>query len=97
MRWPRPLPPSRSTAVAASPTLIGKHLFVLDNQGSTVVLEPGREFKLIATNYIATQLDRPWPIPVQETLAYAPPIVDGNRFYLRGERFLYCIGSNDDL
>ena len=81
-----------AVAVAASPTLIGNHLFVLDNQGSTVILEPGREFKLIATNHIATQLDRPWPIPAQETLAYAPPIVDGDRFYLRGERFLYCIG-----
>lgn len=38
-------------------------------------------------------LERDWPIPAQETLAYAPPIADGNRLYLRGERYLYCIGE----
>ena len=42
---------------------------------------------------IATQLERIWPIPAQETLTYAPPIVDGNRLYFRGERYLYCIGE----
>ena len=39
-----------------------------------------------------TQLDRR-PLPAQETLAYAPPIADGDRLYLRGERYLYCIGE----
>ncbi len=79
--------------VAASPTLVGPHVVVMDNQGTTLVLEPGREFKLVARNQIATQLDRRLPLPAQETLAYAPPIVDGNRLYLRGERYLYCIGA----
>jgi outer membrane protein assembly factor BamB len=81
--------------VAASPTLIGPYLYVLDNQGTTLVLQPGREFRQVARNRIATQLERRWPIPAQETLAYAPPIVDGNRIYLRGERYLYCIGEPD--
>ena len=44
--------------VAASPTLIGKYLYVLDNQGTCVVLEPGRAFGLVATNRIGTQLKR---------------------------------------
>jgi len=79
--------------VAASPTLIGPHVYVADNQGTMLVLEPGRTFRQLARNRIATQLDRIWPIPAQETLAYAPPIVDGHRLYLRGERYLYCIGE----
>jgi outer membrane protein assembly factor BamB len=79
--------------VAASPTLIGPHIYIMDNQGTTLVLEPGREFKVIARNQLDTQLERDWPIPAQETLAYAPPVADGSRLYLRGERFLYCIGE----
>jgi hypothetical protein len=80
--------------VAASATLLGKHIVIQDNQGKALVLEPGREFRQIARNHIATQLDRYWPIPAQETLGYSPPVPAGNRLYLRGERYLYCIGEN---
>ena len=79
--------------VAASPTLIGERILVLDNQGTTVVLAPGREFQALGRNRIETRLDRVWPIPAQETLTYAPPIADANCLYLRGERYLYCIGT----
>jgi hypothetical protein len=79
--------------VAASPTLVGKHVLVSDNQGTTLVLEPGRSYKAVARNRIATQLDRRWPIPAQETLAYAPPLADGGRLYIRGEAYLYCVGE----
>lgn len=79
--------------VAASPTLIGKHIVIQDNQGTALVLEPGRTFKQVGKNHIGTQLDRWWPIPSQETTGYAPPVPDGNRIYLRGERYLYCIGE----
>jgi outer membrane protein assembly factor BamB len=82
-----------SLPVAASVTLVGKHLVIMDNQGTALVVEPGRAYKQVARNRIATQLDRFWPIPAQETVAYAPPVADGNRLYLRGERFLYCIGE----
>jgi hypothetical protein len=80
--------------VAASPTLVRDRLVVFNNQGTALVLAAGREFKVLAQNRIETQLDRPWPLPAQETLAYAPPIADGDCLYLRGERFLYCIGEN---
>lgn len=80
-------------AVAASPTLVGEHIVILDNQGTALVLTLGPEPKVVHTNVIATQLERRIPLPAQETLAYAPPIVDGNRLYLRGERYLYCIGK----
>ena len=82
-----------AVAVAASPTLVGKHVLVPDNQGTTLVLEPGPEFRAVARNRIATQLDRPWPVPAQETLTYAPPLADGGRLYLRGEAYLYCVGE----
>jgi outer membrane protein assembly factor BamB len=80
-------------AVAASPTLVGKHIVVLDNQGIALVLAPGRNFQQIARNQIATVIDRWLPLPPQETLSYSPPLADGNRLYLRGEGHLYCIGS----
>jgi outer membrane protein assembly factor BamB len=79
--------------VAASLALVGKHLLVEDNQGTTLVLGPGRSFREVARNRIATQLDRRWPIPAQETLTYAPPVAAGGRLYLRGERYLYCVGE----
>jgi outer membrane protein assembly factor BamB len=82
-----------AVAVAASPTLVGKHILVSDNQGTTLVLAPGPAYRVVARNRIATQLDRPWPIPAQETLAYAPPLANGGRLYLRGEAYLYCIGE----
>jgi hypothetical protein len=53
----------------------------------------GREFSVLGRNRIETRLDRVWPIPAQETLTYAPPIADANCLYLRGERYLYCIGA----
>src|SRR5206468_2315105 len=46
-----------AVAVAASPTLIGKHILVSDNQGTTLVLETGPKYKVVARNRIATQLD----------------------------------------
>jgi len=82
-----------AVAVAASPTLIGKHIAVCDNQGTTVLLEPGPTFKMVAKNRIETQMERKTPIPAQETLTYSPPLAEGGRIYLRGEGYLYCIGE----
>lgn len=80
--------------VAASPTLIGKHIVIQDNQGVALVLEPGREFKQVGKNHIATQMNRYWPMPAQETIGYSPPVPDGECIYIRGERYLYCVGEN---
>ena len=79
--------------VAASPTLIGDKILVMDNQGTTVVLGPGRTFKELGRNRIEPRLERVCPLPAQETLTYAPPIADADCLYLRGERYLYCIGQ----
>ncbi len=80
-------------SVTASPTLIGKHIVIQDNQGVALVLQPGREFRQVGKNHIGTVFDRFWPIPGQETVGYSPPVPDGNRIYIRGERYLYCIGE----
>ena len=78
--------------VAASPTLVGGNIIVMDNQGSALVFEPGPVFKKVAMNRIETMLPRDWPIPPQETIANGPPVADGNCLYIRGEQYLYCIG-----
>jgi hypothetical protein len=82
-----------AVAVAASPTLIGKHIVIQDNQGTALLLQPGRAFHQVGKNQLGTILERWWPIPAQETTGYSPPVPDGNRLYIRGERYLYCIGA----
>jgi outer membrane protein assembly factor BamB len=82
-----------SVPVAASPTLIGKHIVIQDNQGTALVLQPGPEYKIVARNHLGTQMERRWPIPGQETIGYAPPLADGKRLYIRGEAYMYCIGE----
>ena len=74
------------------PSLIGRHVVVMDNQGNAVVLEPGTECKVVVRNDLGTQLRRDWAMTTRE-FTYSPPVVDGDRIYLRAERFLYCIGE----
>ena len=82
-----------SCGVASSPTLGGKHIYAMDNQGNTVVFEPGRQFKQVARNEIQTHIHRDFPLNPQETTTYSNPVLDGSRLYLRGEQHLYCIGE----
>lgn len=79
--------------VAASPTLVGKYIVVMDNQGRSVTFQPGPECKIIARNTLAAQVQRDWPITTLDYTSYSPPVPDGNRMYLRGEQVLYCIGE----
>ncbi len=64
----------------ASPTLIGKNVYLTDTNGLTYIFEAAREFKLVAT----CKLDEP--------IRASPAVLDG-KIYLRGEKHLYCIGS----
>jgi outer membrane protein assembly factor BamB len=79
--------------VAASPALGGKHIFVLDNQGACLVLEPGRTYKPVSTNRLETLVAQDWPIPPQEIIANGPPAFDGPFLFVRGEKYLYCLGE----
>ena len=68
--------------VTASPVLVrGKVLYLLES-GTTLVLEPGREFKVAGRNILndGTQFRA------------SPAIADG-KLYLRSQSYLYCIGE----
>lgn len=73
-------------------SLAGKFIYAFDNQGTCVVFEPGRQFKQVARNRIATCVTRVWAYDPDEMFQSAP-VFDGKRMYLRGEANLYCIGE----
>ena len=76
----------------ASPTLGGRYIYLMDNQGTTVVIEPGDKFKQVAVNRIENFLSRDIMVNMQETFS-ACPVFDGSHIYMRGEDVLYCIGE----
>ena len=63
--------------VYASVTLAGDYLYVSMDNGTTVVMQPGREFHQVAVNTL-------------EPLRSCPVFV-GDRMYVRGLQHLYCI------
>ena len=68
---------------------------MVESGGCTLVMEPGHEYKPVAKNNIDCIVPgeaRYYTGPHQEQFE-ASPIADGNRIYLRGEQFLYCIGE----
>ncbi|NQW05464.1 MAG: PQQ-binding-like beta-propeller repeat protein [Acidobacteria bacterium] len=64
---------------SASPIAIGNRLLFLDEEGTTVVVEPGAEYKEIGQN-------------VLDEMSLASPAVAGNAIYIRTETKLYRIG-----
>ncbi len=68
------------TLFNASPSLCAGKLWLLGLKGQMFVCEPGRQFKLLATN------------PLGEA-AYASPVFQDGRIYLRGKKNLYCIAQ----
>ncbi len=81
---------------AASPALAGKHLYLLDNQGGTVIIEPGRVYKEIASNRIETFEKRSKDRDGKESVVYeqtvSNPVFDGKLMIIRGQQYLYGIG-----
>lgn len=73
---------------SASPTLAGKYIYLMDNQGMTIVLQPGREYKEIARNMIEESKDGK-----SQAQFNSSPIFEGTRMYYRSPGFLYCIGQ----
>lgn len=89
-----PLVSVRTCGVCSAVTLGGKYIYIMDNQGVTLVLEPGRTYKQVARNKIETPLERPntgkgW----QEWGPYGAPVFEGKNLYIRMERNLYCIAE----
>ncbi len=65
-------------SMAASVWAAGQRVFLLDENGKTVVLEVGPEMKIVATNQI-------------DDLFWSTPAAAGNSLLLRGVKKLYCI------
>ncbi|MBI2804783.1 MAG: PQQ-binding-like beta-propeller repeat protein [Planctomycetes bacterium] len=57
----------------------GKYVYVSSDNGTTIVLEPGREYKEIARNSLET--------------FRSTPIFEGRRMYVRTQKHLWCIGQ----
>ena len=72
--------------VTSSPTLGGKDIYIWGNQGSCVILEPGRTFKPVAKRQLLN------PDAWKQEATTTDPVFEGNRMYYRGENTLYCIG-----
>ncbi len=66
--------------VYASPVGADGRVFVTDRNGTTLVLERGREFEVLATNKL-------------EDSFHASPALAGDQMFLRGRRFLYCLSE----
>ncbi len=75
---------------ATSPTLAGKLIYLMDNQGNTLVIQPGREYREVARNFIAESKDKDGKDQAQNL---ATPFFEGTRMYYRTPGFLYCIGE----
>jgi len=65
--------------VYPSVALAGGLVFISSDEGITLVLEPGREYKEIAKNTLE---------PFRST-----PVFQGKRMYVRAREHLYCIGE----
>jgi hypothetical protein len=77
--------------VGASLALAGGHLYVVGNNGATLVFEPGRTYKQVAKNKIENVVMVGHWAERQERFM-ANPVFDGKRLYLRGEGGLWAIG-----
>ncbi len=73
---------------STSPTLAGKNIYLMDNQGVSVVIEPGKVYKELARNVIEEMPDEK-----NQAQFLSTPIFEGPRMYFRTPGFLYCIGE----
>jgi outer membrane protein assembly factor BamB len=73
---------------AASPTLAGHYIYLMDNQGTTVVIRPGRQYQEVAINVLEESKDGKSRVQNVST-----PIFEGSRMYYRTPGYLYCIGE----
>jgi outer membrane protein assembly factor BamB len=64
----------------ASPVLAGGLVYMPNDEGMITVIKPGKEFNAIAKNFIGERM-------------YASPAISNGKIYLRGFKYLYCIGS----
>jgi outer membrane protein assembly factor BamB len=66
--------------IYASPVAADGKIYITGRDGVTVVIAPGPELKVLATNKLDEPVD-------------ASPALVGDRIFIRGEEHLYCIGE----
>lgn len=77
--------------VDASPALAGKRIYIVDNIGTTVVFEPGREYKQVAVNSLINLNDKGGP--GMDAEFESTPVFVGADMYLRSGSYVYCISQ----
>jgi outer membrane protein assembly factor BamB len=82
-----------SRGIGISPTLAGRYIYLLGNNGAAIVMEPGRTYKQVAKNKIENVVSIGHWGERQERFV-ANPVFDGNRLYIRGEGHLYAIAGD---
>jgi hypothetical protein len=76
----------------ASPVLAGTNIYIFGMNGTTVVVKPGRKYEEVARNKIEDiLLPQHWSAK-PESFA-STPVADGDCLYVRGDKYLYCIGK----
>jgi outer membrane protein assembly factor BamB len=68
--------------IFSSPVGAAGRIYITSRDGTTVVLRHDRENAALALNHL------------EDSFSASPAVVD-REFYLRGERFLYCIAENE--
>jgi|GEM_PF-1756593 len=85
--------PYRS-GILASITLANNLLYVMSDQGTMFIIEPGPKYKLVAKNNINQRVDRAYRKSQPEG-TISTPFFEGNQIFYRAERYMYCIGLPD--
>jgi outer membrane protein assembly factor BamB len=67
--------------IYSSPIAAGGKIYIADRSGTTLVLKPGDQPEVLATNKLNDPID-------------ASPVAVGKTLFLRGEKFLYAIETN---
>ena len=69
------------TEVYASPVGASDRVYLVDRDGTALVIKHGPEFEVLAQNVLDDGFD-------------ASPAIVGNEIYLRGRKYLYCVASD---
>jgi outer membrane protein assembly factor BamB len=78
--------------VAASPTLGGKLIYVVDDAGYTHLIQPGPQFKEVGRNVLENIFTSGQTSnPCRQEAFFTAPYFEGKAMFLRGEEYLYRI------
>ncbi len=80
---------------STSPTLSGNYIYLMDNQGTAIVIERGRKYKEVAKNLLQdlSRDDGRGKGGKLQIQYLSTPVFDGERMYYRTDNYLFCIGN----